>query len=114
MIATFNGLDALLVALVIVFAFVAWSCFQDFDSWVHYDPDETDPAIGSVQVAASNAPAEIIAAADYKCDGTNDLAQISAACKALPDGGVVQFSQGDFYLEPPASWPFDWSQDEGL
>jgi hypothetical protein len=37
--ATFNGLDALLAALVIAFSFIAWLCFQDFDRWVHYETE---------------------------------------------------------------------------
>jgi len=41
-----NGLDALLIALVIAFSFVCWLCFQDFDRWVHYEPDKTGPAEG--------------------------------------------------------------------
>lgn len=36
-LATFNGLDLLLIVLVIVFAFIAWMCFQDFDRWAHYE-----------------------------------------------------------------------------
>lgn len=50
-------------------------------------------------VAASNAPAAVIAAADYACDGTNDAAQIQAAIDALPAaGGTVVLSVGTFNL----------------
>ena len=36
-----NGLDLLFIVLAIVGAFIAWSCFQDFDRWAHYeDPYE--------------------------------------------------------------------------
>ena len=40
-----NGLDALLIALVIAFSFVCWLCFQDFDRWVHYEADQTGPGV---------------------------------------------------------------------
>lgn len=48
-------------------------------------------------VAASDAPAHVIAQADYVCDGTADEVQIQAAIDALPAiGGSVQLSQGTF------------------
>lgn len=48
-------------------------------------------------VAASNAPANVLARADYVCDGTADDVQIQAAINALPAaGGRVILSEGSF------------------
>mgnify|MGYP001610463590 CR=1 FL=1 len=51
-------------------------------------------------VAASDAPAHVIAQADYKCDGVADNVQIQAAIDALPaaGGGKIRLTQGTFNL----------------
>jgi hypothetical protein len=57
-------------------------------------------------VAASNASAQMIAAADYVCDGTADEVQINAALAALPSGGgAVALSEGTFALAAPVVYP---------
>ncbi len=52
-------------------------------------------------VAASNARADLIAVADYVCDGIADEVQINAAFTAIAasssDGGIVQLTGGTFY-----------------
>jgi len=63
-------------------------------------------------VAASDAPAHVIAQADYVCDGTADDVQIQAAIDALPvptviytnmieGGGKVLLSGGQFNISTP-------------
>lgn len=60
----------------------------------------------SLLVAASNAPATWIAAADYTCDGTADDVQIQAALDALPAaGGTVMLSPGLFTVAVSAGSP---------
>lgn len=52
-------------------------------------------------VAASDAPAQVKAQADYICDGTNDQVEIQAAIDACPaTGGVVELSTGTFSVVP--------------
>lgn len=61
-----------------------------------------------ILVAANNASDKEKALADYLCDGTNDEVQIQAAidaANALPNGGRVQLSTGDFSLSVNASSP---------
>jgi Right handed beta helix region len=53
-------------------------------------------------VAASNASAQMLAAADYVCDGVADEVQINAALTALGSvGGRVLLSEGTFTLAAP-------------
>ena len=56
-----------------------------------------------VTVAASDAPDEIRAAADYRCDGTADQSEINAALAAVATagGGTVQLTAGHFALTNP-------------
>lgn len=55
--------------------------------------------VSVVSVAASNASAEVRAAADFVCDGVDDHVQIIEALAALPSiGGRVQLSEGWFFL----------------
>jgi parallel beta-helix repeat protein len=52
-------------------------------------------------VAASDARADVKRTADYVCDGTNDEVQIQAAINALPalpGGGTIRLSEGNFYI----------------
>lgn len=54
---------------------------------------------GTVFIAASDASASSIGAADFTCDGTNDEIQIQAAIDALPSvGGSVILSEGKFVI----------------
>ena len=51
-------------------------------------------------VAASDAPGNVRAQADYICDGTDDHVQIQAAIDALPaEGGKIVLSQGTCDIE---------------
>ena len=53
-------------------------------------------------VAASGASRRIKAAADYVCDGTADQTEINNAINALGStGGLVQLSEGTFFLAAP-------------
>lgn len=57
------------------------------------------PRTATKIVAAVNASAQMLAAADYVCDGVADEVQINAALAALPaSGGTVQLSEGTFTL----------------
>jgi len=54
----------------------------------------------TIVVAASDAKDKVNA--DYVCDGVADEAEIEAAIAALPaGGGVVQLSEGTFYISTP-------------
>ncbi len=66
-----------------------------------FDVDTTGTTGSSARdyilVAASNAPANVIAVADYTCDGTDDHVQINAALGALLNSkGTVVLSTGTF------------------
>lgn len=54
-------------------------------------------------VAASDAPAAVIARADYQCDGTADEVQINQAIAAAGDGHAVELSAGIFTLANPVA-----------
>jgi hypothetical protein len=57
-------------------------------------------------VAASDAPAAVIASAQYVCDGTADDVQINAALNALPaGGGRVELSSGTFTIAATVALP---------
>lgn len=50
-------------------------------------------------VAASDAPVDVIAAADYICDGTADDVQIQEALDLLKGvGGIIRLSEGNFAI----------------
>lgn len=50
-------------------------------------------------VASTGAPADIIARADFVCDGTGDQVEINNAIAALPtDGGIIWLSSGVFNI----------------
>ena len=61
-------------------------------------------------IASSNASQEVKDLADFVCDGTNDELVVNDAISQLPDiyssgrrGGVILFSEGNFYFEDPIS-----------
>ncbi|MEZ4512061.1 MAG: hypothetical protein R3C62_09305 [Chloroflexota bacterium] len=57
----------------------------------------TTPGVQSILVAATNAPDSLKAVAHYRCDGTDDQAQINQAVQDLGSvGGLVQLSEGTF------------------
>jgi hypothetical protein len=61
--------------------------------------DEWDDMTTTLLVAAVDAPADVIAGADYTCDGTADDVQIQAALTAAASSGKrVQLSMGHFTL----------------
>lgn len=56
----------------------------------------------TILVAASNAPATVRNAAQYRCNGTNDHNTINQAINDLqPTGGLIQLSEGTFNCSGP-------------
>jgi len=49
-------------------------------------------------VAASDAPAHVIAQADYVCSGADDNVEIQAAIDAVGSWGKVQLTEGTYYI----------------
>ena len=69
------------------------------DDAVTADKMTAGVAHAEIVVAASGAPAKVLATADYVCDGTADDVQIQAAIDALPAcGGEVRLSEGTFHI----------------
>jgi len=68
----------------------------------------------TLTVAAVDANAQFIAAADFVCDGVDDDVQIQAALDQLTtdEGGVVQLSEGTFVLADSTGLTFDRSNVE--
>jgi hypothetical protein len=52
----------------------------------------------SYVIAASDAPANVKAQADYVCDGTADDVQIQAAIDICTVGGTIYLTEGTFYI----------------
>jgi hypothetical protein len=60
--------------------------------------EDTQGALNSVYVAASDAPEEFAGRANYVCDGVNDDVEIQAAIDSVSAaGGEVVLSAGNFY-----------------
>ncbi len=58
---------------------------------------QSGPRAQSILVAAADAPTSLRSAADYRCDGNNDQAQINAAVAFLgARGGLIQLTEGTF------------------
>jgi len=59
----------------------------------------------TVTVAASNADPANYAAADFRCDATNDEDEVNGALAYVETlgGGLVQLTEGDFYFGAPLS-----------
>lgn len=82
--------------------------FGEFaDEWLK-DPNELPPAprtkgTATILIAASNAPTDVKAVADYVCTGSGDQNTIMDAYHSLPDfiGGAIHFSVGDFNCSGP-------------
>jgi hypothetical protein len=65
-------------------------------------------------IAASDAPANWLAQADYVCDGTADNVEIQTAIDALPTrGGIVKLTAGTFTTASPISLTRDYVTLEG-
>ena len=66
-------------------------------------------------VAASNADAKSKAEADDVCTGTDDQVKIQAAINSLPvSGGIVQLSEGTFFLTASIVIERDWVTLQGV
>jgi hypothetical protein len=66
-------------------------------------------------VAASNASAQMVALADYVCDGTADEVQINAAITSVSlSGGVVQLSEGTFTVSSKILFNEGWQTLRGM